>query len=68
MHKHCFLYLFNRAIGMQNVDQPAGVRGNCLFVTVINEALATDWHQDVILEAQLFVSINGTHPSRVSFL
>lgn len=47
---------------MQNVDQPADVRGNCLFVTVINETLplATDWHQDVILEAQTFVSINGT--------
>lgn len=53
---------------MQNVDQPAGVRGNCLFVTLINETLATDWHQDVILETQVNVSINGTNPSRVSFL
>lgn len=58
MHKHCFLNFFYRAIRMQNVDQPADVRGNCLFVTVINETLplATDWHQDVILEAQTFVS------------
>lgn len=48
---------------MQNVDQPAGVRGNCPLVTVINEALATNWHQDVILEAQTCVSINGTNES-----
>lgn len=53
---------------MQNVNQPVAFRGICLFFTIFDEALAPDWHQDVILEGQTCVSMNSNRESIAYFI